>query len=131
MFRQHTAQGLGYKRPSYESNVSRSQLFMSQLSADLGEALERLIQSNEESSVSDWRKVERQHMDEAAVELLTVISAMPQPIREVVELRATGMSWKRICDSLPKRVYFSIIDDWKRALAILNERHDYLLNRFR
>ena len=126
----HVGAEVGIKRPNYETGVSRSHQFMIQLSEELGAKWRELVEANEESSVSDWRKIERRHMEDAALEVVAIVRELPKPVREVVELRASGMGWKAICEELPDRVYFSIIDDWKRALTIFNERHASLLLRF-
>jgi len=126
----HIDPRLRLKRPSYETGLTRSHEFMILLAAELGDWWERLVEDNEKSSVSDWNRIERRHMEDAAIELVEIVRAMPAPMREVVERRATGMSWKAICADLPARVYFSIVQDWESGLRLLEMKHFQLLQRF-
>lgn len=130
IFRQSIPSVLSLKRPSYETGLTRTHDFILQMSEEMGEWWERTARLNEASSVSDWKKIERSQMCDAALELVEVIRGMPRPVRDVLERRAAGMSWKAIQDDLPKRAYFSIMDDWKGALRKLNEGHHELLLRF-
>lgn len=90
-----------------------------------------LVADNEASSTSDWKRIERGHLEDAAAELISVVRELPKPVREVVERRAVGLSWQAIAKSLPTRALFSIKDDWERGLKALNESHFQLLDRFR
>lgn len=125
---------LKMKRPSYESNISRSHEFMIQVGEDLGlkpDEWRELVADNEASSISDWKRIERGHLEDAAAEVISVVRGLPEPVREVVERRAVGLSWQAIAKSLPTRALFSIKDDWERGLKELNLLHAELLGRFR
>ena len=104
--------------------TERSWDYYVQLAADLGVWTEELIHNQDPISKS-LRRVERQHLEEAAVELCEFVRIMPPPVRVVVEARACGVAWKKMTEQLPGRAFFSIREDWYAALAtILRDRKD-------
>ncbi len=67
------------------------------------------------------RRVERRHMEDAAEEIVNLIQRLPTPLREVAVRRASGLSWRKICEALPDRAQFSLEDDWSRVLWLINK----------
>jgi hypothetical protein len=109
--------------------MTRSNDFFVDLAEDLGEWWIRVKADCELSAVSDWRRCERHHMEDAACELLERMSGLPRSVRDVVERRASGQSWTRISRDLPGRAYFSLMDDWRHALRHVSQRCDDLVRR--
>lgn len=108
----------------------RNHAFFVAMAEELGEWWMRTIADAELGSVSDWRRIERSHMEDAAEELLRAIVDMPAPLREVLVQRAAyGKSWRDVSSALPHRVYFSVVEDWHRALSWLWDRHGDLIRR--
>lgn len=107
----------------------RNHEFFVAMAEELGEWWMRTIHEAELASESDWRLIERDHMDEAAELLLRAVSELPVPQREVLVRRASGMSWKGIAEALPHRAYFSMTDDWATALRSLWSRQGDLIRR--
>lgn len=107
----------------------RNHQFFLQMAEEMGEWWERTIRETEAASVSDWRRIEMSHLEDAAADLVTAVRAMPAPVREVTERRAAGMSWRRISQDLPGRVYFSLAQDWRTALMRLSTEHAETVRR--
>jgi len=121
---------LGYSRPHSATSCARNHEFYLDLAAELGEDWVKLVRELEDHSVSDgWRRVERQHMEEAATDILSSLRRLPRPVRDVVYRRAAGVSWRRISADLPGRAYFSLTDDWTSALRWLCREHGELVRR--
>ena len=107
----------------------RNHPFFLQIAEEMGEWWERTIRETENASVSDWRRIEMSHMEDAAADLVTAVRALPPPVRAVVERRAAGLSWRRIHAELPGRVYFCLAQDWRAALMRLSTEHSDILRR--
>ena len=122
---------LGISRPSYERACVRNHAFMAQIARELGDWYERFVREAEVNAVGTgfWRRVERDHLDDAATELMDVVRRMSPPVRDVVVRRAVGQSWRDISRALPERAYFSLTDDWQLALRTLARDHGPLLRR--
>jgi len=73
--------------------------------------------------------VERTHREEAAGELVTLVRRMPNPVRVVVEARSCGVPWKRMTTELPDRAFFSMREDWSRAIGTLTVSYEDLVRR--
>lgn len=106
----------------------RSWEFFVSLAEELGEWADRLVEGQYPTGAS-VRRIERRHREDAAGELVTIVRSMPRPVREVVEARAIGVPWKRITKELPDRAYFSMVDDYRRAVATLSIHHLDLIRR--
>jgi len=105
-------------------STERSWDFFVGLAEELGEWPQRLADGQDHTGAS-VRRVERAHREEAAGELVTLVRRMPTPVRVIVECRSCGTSWRRITKEFPDRAYFSIMEDWRRAVATLGlEYHD-------
>lgn len=120
---------LGYGRPAMAQMCVRNHEFFVAMATELGEWWERTVREAELASVSDWRRLEREHMEDAALDLLGAVRAMPLPVRDVVERRSSGMSWTSISAALPGRAYFSLTDDWSSAVRVVWERHSDTVRR--
>jgi hypothetical protein len=95
-------------------------MVLEQIAIELGEPLCKVAMANQKSSESDWRRVERRHMYDAAAELIDyVASAVPPGQREVLILRAYGNGWREVARMLPGRVYYSLADDWRAGLMFV------------
>lgn len=97
----------------------RSWEFFVGLAEDLGEWAERLMEGQDPTGAS-IRRIERHHREEAAGELVHIIRSMPIPVRQVVEARALGVAWKRLTTEMPDRAFFSMQEDYRRAVATLH-----------
>ena len=106
----------------------RSWEFFVQLGDELGEWPQRLFAEQEPTGRS-IRRIERAHREEAAGEVISVVRSLPAPVRRVVEARALGVSWKTMTREMPDRAYFSLLDDWRQAVATLHFYHDELVER--
>lgn len=106
----------------------RSWEFFVSLAEELGEWAWRLAQQQDITGAS-VRRIERAHREDAAGELVTLVRRMSPPIREVVEARAVGVGWKRMTTQRPERAYFSMVDDYRRAVATLHFHHDDVIRR--
>lgn len=106
----------------------RSWEFFVSLAAELGEWPDRLVDGQYPTGAS-VRRIERRHREDAAGQLVSIVRAMPKPVREVVEARAVGVPWKRLTRELPERAYFSMVDDYRRAVATLLTHHLDLIRR--
>lgn len=127
--RQDPSEGrLGYSRPSHARLMIRSHAFVVAVAEEMGEWWVRMVAENERgrtrsgSSSESWRRVERQHMEDAALDIVEMVEKMPRPMRDVVVLRASGASWREIGQALPDRAHFSMADDWCSALRLLWSR---------
>lgn len=121
---------LGYSRPSMARLCVRNHEFYAAMARQLDVRVELLLDELESTAVSEsWRRVERGHLEDAAVELLGVVRGFPRPVRDVVELRAAGVSWRDVTRALPDRVYWSMTDDWAWALRKVWGEHDGLVGR--
>lgn len=107
----------------------RNHDFFIAMAEELGEWWVRTIADAELASESDWRRIDRYHMEDAATELATAVRGLPQPIREVVQRRSSGQSWKTISRELPDRVYWSITEDWGTGLRLVWTRYGDLVRR--
>ncbi len=107
----------------------RSPEFFFAIAAELGEWWERTILDAEMASVSDWHRIEREHLEDAAMEMIGAVRAMPPPIQDVVVRRASGMSWTALQKELPDRAYFSLTDDWASAVRVIWDRHGDIVRR--
>lgn len=103
--------------------------FFVSLSTELDEHIEDTIYDAELSAVSDWPRIERQHMEDAGMELLGAVQVLPAPVRDVVVRRARGWSWTTISAGLPGRAYFSLTDDWAMAVRLLWQSHGDIVRR--
>lgn len=99
-------------------STERNWEFFVQLGEELGEWALELARWQDPSGAS-IRRVERSHLEEAAGELVTVVRRMPTPVRTVVEARACHVSWRKISDEFPERAFFSMQEDWRRAVGTL------------
>lgn len=106
----------------------RSWEFFVSLAAELGEWTERLIEDQYPTGASILR-IERGHREEAAGELVTVVRRMTSPVRSVVEARSLGVSWKRLSAAFPDRAHFSMMDDYKIAIATLHRDYGDIVRR--
>lgn len=121
---------LDYARPASARSCVRNHDFYVAMAAELGEDWVRLVRELEDHSVSEtWRRVEREHMEDAATEILSSVRRLSPPVRDVVCRRAVGYSWRRISAELPHRAYFSLTDDWNGALRWLVREHGDLVRR--
>ena len=120
---------MGIARPSSAKACVRSHQLIAQMCSEISEHWWVLVQQNAQASGSDWKRTERRHQDDAAVELMLVVRDLSPPVRQVVELRATGMKWNAIAAALPQRVLFSLQEDWNAALKLITERHGDLVSR--
>jgi hypothetical protein len=129
MISQSTPPQLGFGRPAMAQLCVRNWEFFVSLSAELGEHTEDTIYDAELSAVSDWPRIERQHMEDAALELLSAVQTLPPPVRDVVVRRSRGWSWTAISAGLPGRAYFSLTDDWAAAVRLVWSSHGDLVRR--
>lgn len=75
------------------------------------------------------RRVERQHLEEAALEIELAVGELPGPLCAVVRYRAMGLSFRKIAGIMKGRAPFSLVDDWNRAISLIWERHELLVRR--
>ena len=100
------------------------------MSEELGEWWRRTLAECELSAVpTEWRRIEREHLEEAALELYDAIRRLPRSARDVVEMRAMGVSWAEISRRMPDRAYFSLTDDWRSAVRMTRDRYGDLVRR--
>ncbi|MBB2674695.1 UNVERIFIED_ORG: hypothetical protein GGE44_004273 [Rhizobium esperanzae] len=107
--------GPGLARASWQKQFVLNHAVFQQLAAELGEDWMKLVRDADKDD-ANARRVERRHMEDAAEEIVAVVDALLQPLREVVVRRAAGMNWKAIAEALPHRAFFSIQDDHAAAL---------------
>lgn len=129
ILKHHVRSELGISRPSMARACVRNHPFFLQMAEEMGEWWERTIRQTELASVSDWRRIEMSHLEDAAADLVTAVRALPAPVRAVAERRASGMSWRRISADLPGRVFFSLAQDWRTALMRLSTEHRDTIRR--
>lgn len=106
----------------------RSWEFFCDLATELGDWSWRLAEGQDATGAS-IRRVERSHREDAAGELVTLVRRMPTPVRIVVEARSCGVAWQRMTRELPDRAFFSIVDDWTRAVGTIAVNHQELTRR--
>lgn len=100
--------------------TDRSWEFYADIAKELDSSLADILAAR---AVDDpGRRIIREYQEEAAGDLVTLVRRMPGSVRTVVEARALGISWREIARGLPDRVYFSIMDDWKSAVATVWQR---------
>lgn len=75
------------------------------------------------------RRVERQHLEDASLELDSAVRALPGPLAQVVLLRASGLSFRSLKERLKGRAMFSIVDDWNTAMRRLWAEHEVTIRR--
>lgn len=120
----------GYARPSYARLCVRTHEFFREISGELGEWWLRTLWDCALTSVpTEWRRIEREHMEEAALGIHEAIRRLPRSVRDVVEMRAVGLSWTEVSRRLPGRAYFSLTDDWASAVRMVRERCGDLVAR--
>ncbi len=129
LLRRHAETQLGYARPFYIREFGRSQRFFEQMAGEMGDWWWRLARASEAASDDGGRRIEWRHLEDAALELLDVVRTFPAPVRRVIEMRSSGLSWRRIVADLPDRVWFSVRDDWDFALSTLWLNHASLVAR--
>lgn len=115
-------------RQSWQKAFVLNHAVFVQLAKELGESWMKLVR-DAEAAQDDGRRVERRHMEDAAEEILAVVTAMPRPWQEVVVRRAAGMSWRQIGETLPDRVLFSMEDDYEAALRRVWEQAGDVVRR--
>lgn len=124
---QHVDSRLGFQSPSW-TRSERGHSFYVDLSKDLGQWWKELVR-DEHPTGAQIARVERRHREDAVAELVGVVRRMPTSVRSIVEMRACGVSWRRLMADLPGRSYFSAREDWDRACATLLLRHEDLVRR--
>jgi len=116
--------GSGFSSPSYNRSLTHTEDLFRDLAIDLGVEWYSL-QTDLQQSDASVRRVVREYMEEAAVELEAYVASLPRPVCEVLVLKSCGLSWKRVMEGLPHRVHYSVMDDWKLGLArVWRERED-------
>lgn len=77
------------------------------------------------------RRIVREHLEEAAVELADYVQRLPAPLRTVVELKSSGLSWKQVMRNprMKDRVYWSVMDDWNTAIRLIWSNRGDLVRR--
>src|SRR5690606_5274489 len=90
-------------------STDRSWEFYVAIADEIGEWVQRVLADR--APDDSLRRIERDHQEEAAGELVTFVRGMTASVRIVVETRSGGMSWRALTRSLPDRAYFSIVDD--------------------
>jgi hypothetical protein len=118
---------LGMSSPAY-TRAERGMQFYLDLARELQD-WDRNILNYQDPIGRSIRKVEREHIEEAASELIQLVRRMPPPVRIVCEMRACGVSWRRICAELPDRAYFSMMEDNQRAVGTLHLNHGDIVRR--
>lgn len=94
------------------------------LGRDLGVWVEELLHWQDPIGRS-LRRIEMNHVEDAATAVVDFVRRMPTPVRIVVEARACGVPWKRMTTELPDRAFFSLRDDWSSAVsAVLRDIPD-------
>lgn len=107
--------GLGFSSPSYNRAFIRNSELFVELSRELGDWWVRLMKTSQLSDVPA-RRIDRQHMEDAALELMTFVEDLPEPERVPVVQRSAGVGWRTIYRRYPDRASFSIKEDYDRAL---------------
>lgn len=110
----NSLRGPGLARPGWQNAFVLNNAVFVQLAQELGESWMALVR-NAEAPEYTARRVERRHMEDAAEEIVATVERLPKPLRDVTVRRAAGLSWRKICQALPKRAPFSIEDDWKHS----------------
>lgn len=114
---------LGISRPSYVRACVRNHAFMVGIAEEMGEWYERVIRQAEKASrgtLDEWRRIERRHVDDAAMDLQTAVHSLLPPIRQVIIMRSCGTSWRGVWDASGKnRPFFSLKDDWRSGIRQL------------
>ena len=116
--------GSGFASPSYNRALTHTEELFRDLALDLGVEWYSLRENLQQSDAS-VRRVVREYMEEAAVELEAYVASLPRPVSEVLVLKSCGLSWRRVMEALPHRVHYSVMDDWRAGLArVWAERED-------
>lgn len=114
---------LGIARPSYAKACVRNHEFMVGVSEELGEWYERVIRECEKAAQGksdEWRRIERRHLDDAAITLVEAVELLLPPIRKVIIMRSAGARWRDVWSASGQgRPYFSLKDDWRQGLIRL------------
>jgi hypothetical protein len=119
---------LGFAAPSYNRCCVQNAEWFIALAADIGGRWYELMEDCTKSE-PNVRRIVREYQDEAALELAAFVGRLPVPIRQVLELKSSGLSWKRVMEALPGRAYFSVMDDWNVALGRVWAERDDLVRR--
>lgn len=75
------------------------------------------------------RKVERQHLEDAAMELITLVDTLPRNLRAVTVSRASGLSFRKIREYRKDRAMFSLVDDWNDSVRYIWDSSEELVRR--
>lgn len=108
---------LGFSAPSYNRACVRTHAYFVELGKELGEWW-LTLQANSMKDDPSVRRIVREYQEEAALDLAGFVAKLPEPQRRVVELKSSGLSWKRVMEHplMKGRAYFSVMDDWKAAI---------------
>lgn len=111
---------LGFAAPSYNRACVQNSAWFLDLAKDLGERWYELM-DNCMRTEPGVRRIVREYQDEAALDLAAYVSKLSTPVRSVIELKSAGLSWKRVLAHplMEGRAYFSVMDDWNAALALI------------
>lgn len=127
LLRGHVEAATKIATPSY-NRLSRSHEFYVQMAADLGDWWWRLEDDSGDKDAG-LRRLERSHMEEAAIDLADLVRRLPGSCRRIVEARAAGHSWRTIFADNPDRVGYSMMDDWEGTLRAIWAAHEDLVRR--
>lgn len=114
----------GMTSPSYNRGIVHDRELFRELAEELKLPMMELLRNVDVVDRSSKRII-REYMEEAAIDMVSFVESLPRPIREVLELKSLGLSWKRVMELLPQRVYYSALDDYEAGLRrIWAERED-------
>lgn len=74
---------------------------------------------------SEFAKIERRMILDVVDSFLEQVRHLPDEQRFVVVSRMHGKSWRSIGRLLPGRVFFSIMEDYERAVRVLSQSSSY------
>lgn len=120
---------LGFSRPAMAKACVRNHDFFVQLAQELGRTWFLLFFDACKSAKSDWKRIERHHLEDAAMDLADAVRSLPKPLQEVIYWRAIGVSWRRMSQELKGRDTLSMKEDHEKALALLWTRHGSTVRR--
>lgn len=111
---------LGFAAPSYNRGCVQNSAWFIDLALDLGVRWQELLDDCVKSD-PNVRRIVREYQNEAALELAAYVNKLPVPVRTIVELKSAGLSWKKVMAHplTEGRAYFSVMDDWNAALALI------------
>lgn len=110
--------GLGFTQINYGRLFIRDRWVLFAIARELDCTIEEILESTDTKREGPrWSEIVQ-----ASEEILEEVRTLPGPLRDLITLRGSGVSWKRVKAQFPGRLSFSLRDDHSAGMDTLLRR---------